>query len=246
MYKFSLFYILYFLLLFGYLMFDVKSENNEKYDKILLTKNNFVSIKNIIDEKTRIDFIKDTININNEKKELYIIIDSAGGSVFEGEKIIEQIKFMKSNDIKIKCIAINAFSMAFHIFQYCSERIITETSKLMSHQLKLTIKEIEIYKLKNYLEMIYSVNENLDNNISKRLNIDIKKYREKIYNDWWIYGTDIIKENLADKISYVGCDKNLFDTTDTNEIKNKNILNNDIFIDIKVNDKKVNDIKCPL
>lgn len=214
---FNIFYIIFFIKLF--------CDANEK---VILTKDNFVTIKNVINEKTRIDFIKDITLKSNKNKDVYIIIDSEGGSVFDGQKIIEQINFLKQIEINIKCIALNAYSMAFHIFQSCTERIITESSKLMSHQIRLTIKDIELYKLKNYLDMIYSINEKLDDNVCKRINVDKSEYREKIYNDWWIDGKEIIKEKLADKIVYLGCDKNLYDINENND--NKNILFSNIEI----------------
>lgn len=235
---YNFYYIFVFLYIFGYFNSYIYSFDNN-YEKILLTQNNFVSIKNTINKDTRIKFIEDITVLSDDTKDFYIIIDSNGGDVFEGQKIIDQIKFLQANNIHIKCVALIAYSMAFHIFQSCNERIIYESSKLMSHQLKLSINDIEIYKLKNYLEMIYNINENLDEIISKRLNVDIKMYREKIYNEWWIDGKQIIKEKLADKIVYIGCDTNLYN--------NKGIYNDDIKLESKnillqINNKK----KCPL
>ena len=60
--------------------------------------------------------------------------------------------------------------MAFHILQHCTKRLITETSTLMQHQMKLSVHD-SYENIKSYLEMIEQINQNHIRHSSKRLNI---------------------------------------------------------------------------
>ena len=100
-----------------------------------------------------------------------IYIDSNGSSVFEGNKIIEQINFYKNNNINISCIKITAYSMAFHIFQTSNNKYLLETSRLMTHQIKIKINDIELLNLYNYLKILNNINKILDINVYKKIKI---------------------------------------------------------------------------
>ena len=210
-------------------------------ENLLLKNNNFVTIKDNINIETKNKFILDIASVIIHTNNPIIYIDSNGGSVFEGNKIIEQINFYKNNDINISCIAITAYSMAFHIFQTCNNRYLLETSRLMTHQIKITINDMELLNLHNYLTMINNINKILDINVSKRIKMSYEDYVNKYKNDWWIDSITAINENLADKIVYIGCDKTLYNDLYIETIE---VLNNNDIISFVKNNK--NSSSCPL
>ena len=159
-------------------------------------------------------------------------ISSSGGYVHSGQKIIQYMNYIKLTNHKIICIANMAFSMAFHIFQYCDLRLVHNFSKLMQHQLSLQISD-SIENLNNYIEMINKLNTNLIQIESKRLKLSEDDYRKKISSDWWLYGNDIINKNCADfMIGGIGCEKEL--------VVAKKILPNSDLKDLRLISK------CPL
>ena len=147
---------------------------------VILTPSNHVSIKGRIDRYMASQFVSKINNINTTN--IYIYIDSPGGDVDSGQKILQYIQFKKDTNKTIMCVAWEAHSMAFNIFQSCNYRYVLPDSKLMQHQMSM---------------------KNLNGNI-ENLN------RAKIMNDWFLYGEDIVKNNVADAmISSVGCNSKL-------------------------------------
>ena len=175
---------------------------------ITLNDFNHVSIKGQINNLTASSFISDIEKIKT--KHIYIFIDSTGGNVLDGEKIIQYIQFKKNNKYTILCIASHAYSMAFHIFQHCNTRFIIPTSILMQHQMSITISG-QLKNIKNYLSMIESINAKYIEYESKKLGLTITDFNNRIETDWWMYGDDIIRNNAADlMLESIGCDKSLF------------------------------------
>jgi ATP-dependent Clp protease protease subunit len=173
---------------------------------IILEKNKYVPLIGSIDEDITNEFIRKASEIANITKDLMIYINSPGGSVTEGEKIINQIEFYKKNEYKVNCIALNAFSMAFYVFQSCDTRYITNISKLMSHKMILSMFGVQLQNLLNYLDMVKKIDDRLTNMVCNKINMPVSEYNAKQYNDWWIYGDDIITYRLADTIVYVNLD----------------------------------------
>ena len=175
---------------------------------ITLNDFNHVSIKGQINNLTASSFISDIEKIKT--KHIYIFIDSTGGNVLDGEKIIQYIQFKKNYKYTILCIASHAYSMAFHIFQHCNTRFIIPTSILMQHQMSITISG-QLKNIKNYLSMIESINAKYIEYESKKLGLTITDFNNRIETDWWMYGDDIIRNNAADlMLESIGCDKSLF------------------------------------
>jgi ATP-dependent Clp protease protease subunit len=167
--------------------------------------------------------IDDTFNdINVEKwskqlskltsNPIYLYIDSPGGNVDSGLDFINNMNwYMFQQGKMINCIVKSAYSMAFIILQHCSNRYVMTSSTLMQHQMSLSNIKGPINNLMNYLSMIKSISNELDQKVSQRLNISVKEYRNKISNDWWLTGNDAIESSVADLMVTVGCDPELYD-----------------------------------
>ena len=98
------------------------------------TTNN-VLLKGEINEETSSKFIYE-FNLLPEKNNSLIYLNTPGGSVTDGMKIVSEIE--KYN---ITCIAESAYSMGFIIFQACKNRYILPHGKLMQHQMALGISD---------------------------------------------------------------------------------------------------------
>ncbi len=177
---------------------------------IMLNPNEFISIQGTITKESINKNIKDFTNTLTYTKNPIIYIDSGGGSVMDGERLIHQMKYVQNDGVKVTCIANKAYSMAFHIFEMCDYRYILEYSTLMSHQMSLGVRQMEFANLKNYLYMIQQMDNKLNKQVAKRISMDYDTYFQKIRNDWWIYGEEAIDFQLADEVVYVACNPALF------------------------------------
>ena len=175
---------------------------------IVLTSTNTLIIKGEINDKLATQFIYQ-LNQKDSKNNLFVYLDTNGGSVDAGNKIVNEIiKY------KLDCIASTAISMGFVILQSCKNRYITDFSTLMQHQMSYGIMN-EKEKIESYVNYIKQIDNRLTKLQSKKIGIDASKFKKKTYNDWWLFGENAIHENCADKIVDVKCSAKLTNQTYT-------------------------------
>ena len=121
---------------------------------IVLDVNNTILIRGVIDENTATQLVYD-INSRENKKDLYVFLDTNGGSVDAGNKIVNEIQ--KYN---ISCIAQKAISMGFVILQSCNKRYITPGATLMQHQISYGVSN-EKAKVESYVKYIRQIGKEL-------------------------------------------------------------------------------------
>ena len=178
---------------------------------MILTPNNHVSIKGRIDDYKASRFISKINKLNTTN--IYVYIDSPGGDVDSGQKIIQYINFKKDTNKTIMCIAWEAHSMAFNILQACTYRYVLQDSKMMQHQMSLKNVVGNIENINSYMQITNKMYDKLILDASKRIGLSVEAYRIKIMNDWYLYGSEIVENNVADAmISSVGCSKKLTDS----------------------------------
>ena len=179
--------------------------SNAQTDITLNTKNSLL-IRGQIDEQTASDLIFE-INKRKNKKKLYLYLDTNGGSVDAGNKIINEIQ--KYN---ISCVASKAISMGFVILQSCHKRFVTPLATLMQHQMSYGISN-EKEKVESYVKFINQIGLHLENMQAKRIGINPYEFKLRTFNEWWLFGENIVKENCADKTANVKCSTTLTNQT---------------------------------
>ena len=203
-----------------FLFFIVNITFGESDSKLNYNLNdNFHLLKFDINDDSISDAIFDINKIANTKNldEIVLYIDSNGGSVTAGNALIEYVEALKINNT-VTCIAENAYSMAFVIFQHCTNRFILKSSILMQHQIHFQI-EGDLKNIENYIEMMKEMSKQLNKYQADRIGISIEKFNELTLNDWWIYGETAIKNRVADKIVTVSCHESIF-----NEVIKKRVM----------------------
>ena len=137
-------------------------------------------------------------------KNVQILIDSQGGYLLEGIRLIVEMQLLKNNGTIFECYAITASSTAFDIFEFCDKRYVIKDTVLMQHNTKIktefTFDEFEHYYL-NYFHFSKKLDNMLNKNVAKKIGITLKEYFIKISKEWKIEGGgNILKEKLADEI----------------------------------------------
>jgi ATP-dependent protease ClpP protease subunit len=177
---------------------------------IKLNETNVITVRGSINPVTSSNFVYE-LNKKKNKKNLYVFINTNGGSVESGSQIISEI--MKYN---LTCIADKAYSMGFVILQSCKKRYITMFGKLMQHQISYGIND-EKQKIDNYGEYVTQMDDILSELQAKKINISVKKLKEKTSNNWWMYGSNAVKNNCADSVVQVTCSDSLTKKNETIE-----------------------------
>jgi ATP-dependent Clp protease, protease subunit len=185
---------------------DKNKETNNEVKTIKLNTTNTLTLKGVINAENTNRFLHQ-FNLKENKNQLYLFIDSPGGSVEDGYKIITEI--MKYN---ITCIAEKAYSMAFAILQSCTTRYILPFGKLMQHQISLGLIN-ELGKIESYIKFINEMEVELLKLQSKKIGISSEELKNRTMNEWWLFSNNAINENCADNIVNVECTKKL--TLDT-------------------------------
>ena len=191
-------------------LFSLWTTNVYTHYPIYLNSSNVITIKDAIDDETATSFLH-KLNMLNNKKDIYVYLDTPGGSVESGNKILMEIQ--KYN---LSCIADRAYSMGFVILQGCQNRYITNYGRLMQHQISYAIKN-EKGKIDSYSKFIDQVENELVILQADRIQIPHDEFRLKTMNEWWMVGKYAIDNNCADKIVDVFCDTTLTNTNITEE-----------------------------
>ena len=177
-------------------------------DIITLNNVNHISLTTNVNKNSVDDVIRE-MNIIKENI-IYMYIDSPGGEVFEGDKLVSNMAYHQSLGREFVCIAENAHSMAFYIFQNCDRRYITQSAKMMQHQISIASNG-PLVNNDNYIKMVKDISIKINTLCASRIKMSLNDFIGKINTDWWVYGQDIIDNNVADKIVLVGCSVELVD-----------------------------------
>jgi len=173
---------------------------------VYLDTNNTLLLRGEVNEKMATDFVFD-LNSRKKKSDLYVFLDTNGGSVDAGNKIVNEIQ--KHN---LTCIAQKAISMGFVILQSCEKRYVTPLSTLMQHQISYGVSD-EKAKIESYVEFIKQIGEELTEMQANKIGITSRDFKLNTYNDWWLFGKKSIQENCADEMVDVYCTPKLTNQT---------------------------------
>ena len=171
-----------------FISYDQCKLNYEKREIIEFNVSNLILIDGPIDESSSEKFANKIFSISSDK--IYIYISSPGGDVYSAFKMINVIKTLSKNK-EIVCIGEFAASAAFLILSQCDNKIVTNTSTLMQHQMATgTYGEIE----KMFSKMKYNdkLNEYLITLQSHLFNMSNEEFIDKIRDEWWIFGREIL------------------------------------------------------
>ena len=193
---------------FLFLGLVVSSTNLTNYKVLDLNSRNLITIRGPIQGSSSTNWITAFNDRDLDIDTMYIYLSSPGGSVLEGNKLIDQIKTLQLSGVQVICIADFAASMAFVILQSCPHRYALPSSILMQHQMSLGLKG-PLENVENYLTFIHSVDDNLDKMQADRMNMTELEFRNKVMNDWWIAGHMAKEYNAVDDLVMVKCSKEL-------------------------------------
>jgi len=133
----------------------------------------------------------------HEGKELHVIIDTYGGSVFAGASIYADLKARKGKTVGIvhaKCMSIGTV-----ILMGCDEIKLSPTAILMIHDpmagLHGSIEEFE-----KMLEVLNKIKESIINAYVSKTNQDRETLANMMRNETWMTAHEAVEEGFADGV----------------------------------------------
>jgi ATP-dependent protease ClpP protease subunit len=170
---------------------------------ITLTNDNFVSLRGPVTSTSISNLITDLISKHSDTR--YIYLNTNGGSVDAGMKLVNVIQSLQDNNVIVNCIADTAISMGFVIFQSCSNRYVTRHASLMQHQMSLSDVEGKIRDLNSYVKFVNSIEDEINKNQADRIGLSLEQFNEKIRDDWWLTAKQSISDKVSDEIVNIKC-----------------------------------------
>lgn len=172
---------------------------------ITLTPSNTIAVNSMVTSESSLTWQRKLRA--NEGDTVYLYINSPGGSVLAGNAFISEIQYQASQGKTIVCIMEFAASMAFAIMQGCPHRAAVPHATGMQHQMSLVI-EGQLESVTNILGFSRSLSNSLNLMQAERLELTLEDFQEKVQHDWWIYGEQLVVENIVDRVISVGCSNN--------------------------------------
>lgn len=135
---------------------------------------------------------------------IFLILDTPGGSVDAGNKFIDISKTIPQEIVTITRFAA---SMGFQIVQNLGTRFILPHGQLMSHNAHIEGFGGDVPG--NGLTRFNALLRDLaldDLVIAQRLGLTFEAYRDMIKAEYWVTGTDAVRDRAADAIVLPTCD----------------------------------------
>ena len=174
---------------------------------INLKDDNFITIRGKVTSNNIGYAINQLMKITKYNSHVYLYLDTPGGDVMAGLYLINYMKALQENRIKIDCVVNTAISMGFVILQQCSTRYVLPHSTLMQHQMSLENGPFgEIEKINSYVKYLNSLENDLNILQSNKINMKLEKFQEKILTDWWMTSQEAIENNVVDNYAVFYCD----------------------------------------
>lgn len=197
---------------------SVVTPSSNKIEVITLTLKNTIVFRGPVTSASVAAFQKAVLEKSNQlskKDTIYMVIDSPGGSVIDGNYLIDTVKALPQ---KVKSISIFSASMAFQMVQNFDERLITPSGTLMSHRASGGF-EGEFGgdgkgELITRLNWILKILKAADENAAYRMKISLNDYQNLIRDEYWATGKDAVDDKSADRMVLLRCDEALLKKVD--------------------------------
>lgn len=166
-----------------------------------LLKDRIIFLGSQVDSHTANLIVAQLLFLQNEdpKKDIYLYINSPGGSVYDGLAIYDTMNYIK-NDVQTVGIGLQASMGAFLLSSGTKgKRILLPYSKVMIHQpssgTRGKVSDMEI-DLKESIRIRRQLNEILAKNTGQKLS----QIEKDVDRDYWMTAEEAVKYGIADKI----------------------------------------------
>jgi ATP-dependent protease ClpP protease subunit len=146
------------------------------------------------------------------KEELYLYLNTPGGSIIAGNELIDVTKGLKH---KVNVIVNFAASMGYMTTQAITgKRYITGSGVLMAHRAYVGTEGNSPGNFEQRVAFNQTLIKNLETIASSRVGLSLDDYRGKVREEYWVTGgSEAVKQKQADEVVNVACSSDLNGTT---------------------------------
>jgi len=189
-----------------------KDAKDKTYSLLLSTKNTMV-IRGSIGESSMVTAQMRLAELNRkrgyQKYKIYIVFDSPGGSIRDGEDFIDFAKTFRDIDT----VTIFAASMASAIIQALpGRRFVTHRGVQMYHRAKGGFRgQFETGEVESALKLAKTLVRSMETRSARRIGLKLSDYKARVVNEWWLFGRENLDSNTADYTVQIKCSQSLID-----------------------------------
>lgn len=171
-------------------------------ETITLTDKNSVVFRGVVTEESVSKAQLEFMDKCKDGKRIYFVLDTPGGSVPDGNQLIDTIKGL---DCNVQTVTIFAASMGFHFVQNLEKRFITPNGTLMSHRATLGMRGEIPGEFITRVTYFFKTLTRMDRVAGQRMGLSLKDYQFKIRDEYWVSGPDAVEDKAADEVVNVRC-----------------------------------------
>lgn len=193
------------------LLLSLPREADSKSRKVItLRDTNTVSLNMPIDGSSAKEVQQQLMNLSQalpSYEPIYLVLNSPGGSIDDGEKIIETAQGLPQ---MVHTISLFSASMSFIVSQYLDKRYILDTGTMMSHRAYAEglSGQVPGNLVTRTLGLLASLDQ-VDEYVAKRAGMTKDAYQDLIRDELWMRGKKAVDLKLADEVTAVRCTKSL-------------------------------------
>ena len=184
--------------------------------EIVLTSENTVSLFGPVDRGS-IGEVMHELNrlsqVGKKEDPIILVLYTPGGSVMAG---LELMNYMNTLRRPVHAVAIFAASMGFHILQSSQIRYVTKYATVMSHRASGGFEGDIPQQVSSRLGHIIQLVGKMDEQVISRTKgkYTRESYAELIRDEYWVVGSNAIKDGFADEEVTLKCDDSLNGTVE--------------------------------
>lgn len=176
-----------------------KSKKIKVYKKFNLPTERTIILKGGINSNSADTIVNRLIELDDSKKKklIYMVINSPGGGIVSGDRIITTLKAM---DNKVICIVDGgAYSMAAVISLHCDKLYATENADFLFHEANIIIGGSMTHVKSRYKHFVNWL-ESYEEQVAKALDVPLDQYLEKAEDEWWLTSREAARQGFVDGI----------------------------------------------
>lgn len=132
--------------------------------------------------------------------DVYVLISSPGGSVFDG---IQLISYIESSPKRIHTVCMDmCASMAAHLHASGKSRLMFDNAVLMYHPASGGVRG-QVENMNSQINMVKAVVDKLDAKIVSKSNMSYQEFKGRVAFEYWVLSDEALQKKLVDGITYI-------------------------------------------
>lgn len=144
---------------------------------------------------------------------IYLVLDSPGGSIMAGSMFIDFVRLLPN----VHTVTMFSASMAAGIVEALpGKRYITKNGILMFHRARGGFEgQFNEGELESQLRLWKAIVTAMEQVNADRCSMPLSEYKDKVVNEWWMYGQEAVDQKAADEAVDLVCTQELLNSRST-------------------------------